>query len=1550
MTFERGGRADKLGNRFERLWVVRCLLLLIEGEYTSLKWEPLGPDGKGVEGFLVDSECHRIYFQCKESAGQPSRWSIPALAPVLKTAKDKLDQDRSARFLFVSADPAPMLSDLTECSRRCDGSLSDFLSYSLGSRGHANAFNDICKAWEGEPLGAPPRSLDALSRISVELFLRGDSTHREIVRLARRVCEGDPAIIVDVLGRIAERQLGNTITREWLRAELKSYGLPPIDIEGDADCIAAVERLRDRFDRSVGHALLRRGLIFRSQTWSLLDEVRIAGDPRLVILHGNAGMGKSSVLLGLARRLREDGIPYLPLRIDDRKPAHSAQWFGKEVCGLSGSPARCLKALCGDELGVLILDQLDAIRWTSAHASDAIDVFEEIVDEALSYPQLKIVVACRTFDLEDHPRLRFWREEVRHREVAVSGLTENELNDVLARHGVSPTGFSRHQREMLRVPLVLYLWEQVQTARGASFHTPTDVMQSFWQEIYRRAEAQGVAPDRLAGCLDAMVEWMDRHDSLNCPLQVVEGFVSARRFLQSAGVLRDVDEGYAFAHQLLLEFRVASSIVKHLGKKRTISDWVRRSGQSLFRRGQLRAVLALTRDAARIPYAQAIREILRSEEIRFHLKDLVLRFLGTVSDPSDDEVDLVIQGLHNPREMQHAFRHVVWGHANWFRALESRGVIDAWLDSGDSKKVDLVIRMMGSVSEDLGDHLAGRLAPHLDPSSPLHNAMADFFRWSRAETESKNLFDLRMRWFDQGHPVFEAIPWQELAHRKPTRILRLLRRLVRCHAQAIATGLQQGKSPLDSVSMIFGDIRKALRVAAARCPRRAWRSCQRSLSELVRVERIVRRRRSRHMGKIVDCAANDTTGPSWEWDWVRGHGRLKRVVSQTLVVAGRRLLSDNPREFRERVRRGAMEGKPHLERCLVRIWAAARPRLADPALQWLISQPRRLAMGSRRRGNRFGPAVRIIRRLARHAPSGTREELQRSILAFRDAWAIRSFKRYLQSSKSSPCQTNQLGEAQHVLLQAFDVEHLLDDAKNALDQLDRKFIDSPGRADSAGHWGWVRSPIPEDRLHLVPDRQWLRIMTGDWPSRSGKWRRVPGGFREASHEQFSRDFGVAVRREPRRFAELAQRIGMDIDPRYMATLVRELSHLKKPEELPKELETTWEPPTDAQLIGILLHLGFVADAGIARGYCRLVECVAAEELPEEVLDSVFRYATEHSDPVGVQPELPSEPGGEVIAQLVESVSREAINSVRGMAFYAIRRLIGSDVRHWQRFLPAIYAAGADRSYSVRAAAVAACVPLFRDDPPSAVGAFFSTVDGAPDWLLATSEVAGFLSFAVPRHPELIEPIIERMVQSPVPQVAYLGGALAVSSWVRTGCFENNVRLCVDGTAEQRRGVAAGIAGEIVRGADSREAIALLKRFLNDDASCVRREAALTVQLNRIRNQDTALDLAQAVAESKAFLEYPGDLVATLPEEGVCLERFADALLVMCRRIFDASRRADAESLAFPAALFWLERRLLRLYERTRDRGDARLHENCLTMWDHLLAAGFGESQRTLDAL
>ena len=87
-----GGRADKFGNMFEKHWVVLLSLDVVEGRATAIKWEPLGPEGAGVDCEVRVAAGTLTKYQCKATNGTDGAWTAADLADVLSAAKIHLDR------------------------------------------------------------------------------------------------------------------------------------------------------------------------------------------------------------------------------------------------------------------------------------------------------------------------------------------------------------------------------------------------------------------------------------------------------------------------------------------------------------------------------------------------------------------------------------------------------------------------------------------------------------------------------------------------------------------------------------------------------------------------------------------------------------------------------------------------------------------------------------------------------------------------------------------------------------------------------------------------------------------------------------------------------------------------------------------------------------------------------------------------------------------------------------------------------------------------------------------------------------------------------------------------------------------------------------------------------------------------------------------------------------------------------------------------------------------------------------------------------------------
>jgi hypothetical protein len=144
MSLIPGGRADKFGNRFERLWVVSLALDVLEGHLSTIKWEPLGVEGEGVECVVTQTDGLKIYHQCKLQNGNDGKWSVAELGAngVLQNAKIKLEADPRCKFAFISNDGVPALRDMSNHAKTCDQDPDDFIGHCLTSQSIKNSLRN----------------------------------------------------------------------------------------------------------------------------------------------------------------------------------------------------------------------------------------------------------------------------------------------------------------------------------------------------------------------------------------------------------------------------------------------------------------------------------------------------------------------------------------------------------------------------------------------------------------------------------------------------------------------------------------------------------------------------------------------------------------------------------------------------------------------------------------------------------------------------------------------------------------------------------------------------------------------------------------------------------------------------------------------------------------------------------------------------------------------------------------------------------------------------------------------------------------------------------------------------------------------------------------------------------------------------------------------------------------------------------------------------------------------------------------------------------------
>jgi hypothetical protein len=1554
MTAERGGRAEKLGNRYERWWVARQLLDVLRGEAVSVTLEALGDDEVGVDLWVEQRDGTRHAQQCKRANSSKGKWSIADLASrgVLRHLRDQLDRSPSHRFTFVSRDPTPGLDALSERARSAGNDPGAYWTHQVNPYSeHRTAFCQFCGYLDLEPenLNDRVRAFDLLRRTSVHVVRDDSQGLNDLTLMCNAFVAGDRNAVVRSLASLAEDNLARPLHVDTIREHLVQEQLRPRDLSLDPNLPARIEQLNDEFRESLTPWLIAGQLIHRTVTEQIAQALKDESGARLIVLHGRAGNGKSAVLLEVAKLLQDEACPFLGLRLDRRPPAVSASSYGKEVCGLPESPVICLNAVAGWRPAVLILDQLDAIRWTSAHATGGWESCLEVIRQGLSTSNVRVVVACRTFDLREDPQLSAWHREAKGREIEVGELPEQEVQRVVTALRADFKALTPPQKRLLTSPQNLALWSQLQTdgTTTADFRTSTDLMRQYWRNRRERFVTEGASAEECERALSALTEAMDRQGRLYASATLLDPFPGAQRALCSLNVVSVVRGRVSFAHQSYFDYVLAERLARDVVLRRQrVVDWVRDSEQSLFRREQLRTLLTLLRDDDPTQHGTTLRALLAEPDIRFHLKHLVLQFLAQCDPPTAEEKRLMLELLKEDAWLEQILQYVVRGQPHWFDVLCEAEVIQSWLGSDQEGEINRALGLIQWVSHRRGDALCRVLGAYVDQGDPWPKRVA-LALWCDPADDSDTAFELRVRLVRSGAAAahFPLCNWSKLAQEQPLRAIRLLE----TQLQWVAAEIEGYETEPDCerkerpFGKLAGPLEERVSEAAVRQPIEAL---DRLLPMVEKIEQLYRQLAER-------SEARDQEG-FWTEEEFRPTSAISAVVMKTLIAAFLSLSEVNSPEFERRFGQFAESQHRFAQAVLLRVLGRVPERLADFALTWLCSRPGQFADGDRFDRAPWATTRAIIERLASACSDGAFRGLEDAILAYHHEREWRSIRHRREWHAEQYCDVpNEYGCAQHALLSILPASRMSDRARNQLGQLERKLGQyDPSQDHRTGTLvGCVHSPLRAGVAAKLSDDAWLKIINSTLPKKNRRPHRMDD-FTEASHGEFSRDFGAQSKLQPRRFAQLALKIPRDAFPGYMAAALEALQLTDPPKTDEARQDAEWAPATGEDIEAVLRHVGYTDERAQALSFCRLIKARADCRWSEETLQRLIEYATQHPDPrpgeYAVQTWTKSENGSNVG---VPDVVGSSLNCVRASAADSITRLLFDHPELFARLEPAVLKLVEDPHVVVRAAAVGPCLPMLNFNRDNAVHLVLTACDVSDDRILESRYLDKFLAYACHTHLEKLRPLLTRMRRCHLDDVAKLGAGRTAGIYVQSGDLADAVEEDLTETIAQRLGVAY-VAGHWLHDEQVRPACSkLLIRLFSDEHVDVRKAAAQFLNLDNVVELLDGTDVLREFAERPVLIDATDKFFRAMKEHRGSLLMHAGALLSACSGIAKAAAgRHEQNGPQFGWEFHYVPGVLLRLYEQAEQAGDGDVRRRCLDAWDAFLAAGADVTRELLSGI
>jgi hypothetical protein len=125
----------------------------------------------------------------------------------------------------------------------------------------------------------------------------------------------------------------------------------------------------------------------------------------------------------------------------------------------------------------------------------------------------------------------------------------------------------------------------------------------------------------------------------------------------------------AFFHEAFFDYAFAR---RWTTRNESLVEFLTRGEQELFRRGQVRQILAHLREDHPPRFINEVREVLTTSSIRFHIQEVVLAVLKALPDPTTAEWDAIEQLLMEGSDLDGRLWMSLRAE-QWMRRLDAEG-------------------------------------------------------------------------------------------------------------------------------------------------------------------------------------------------------------------------------------------------------------------------------------------------------------------------------------------------------------------------------------------------------------------------------------------------------------------------------------------------------------------------------------------------------------------------------------------------------------------------------------------------------------------------------------------------------------------------------------------------------------------------------------------------------------------------------------------------------------------------------------------------------------
>ena len=1221
MAYEIGGRADKYGNRFETNWTIRKLLEVIEEKIESVTIEAIGDDEKGADLWITYKDGIRESQQCKGRNGSFEYWDYGTINSknIWKTWAYQLERSGSVVVSLVSPLNCTLLEDIGNRARTNGQDPNTFYNEQILKSGTdtRHFFNNACGALgldikNEEDKG---RALSFFSRIFMRQVTDGEMKN-EILAKISSLFIGNPEvvyrIIVDYI--LNEDVYGKAIDISVLGSFLRTQNVEYRNLANDNRIWPTLIRLNEEYGQVFKPFSC--GFVEREETEKCMELIR---EGVSIVIHGNAGIGKSGCTENLISRLKKENITYLAIKLDRNMPVGNSEMWAKEL-GLPASISYCINAVAPNDSAVLVLDQLDALRWTQAHSSDALTICTQVINEIRQLNKerkhpISLVFVCRTYDLNNDSFISsLFVNEKEWRKISIGVLSDSALQKVL---GKSFDGMSLRTRNLLRIPSNLYIWEKLEAEqKNDNFIATHQLIREWWKQLTYTAHFNKLDSNSLDSYRNCLVKYCYDNSKLNMPSFLLNMPGDYEEFLVSSGFIVVEKNLVAFVHQSILDCFFAEEMLREYFSGKSIIKIVgKKDNQTPSKRYQFVIFMQQLAEFSEQDFVKTGLELLENVDVRYSFKYVFIETLSQM--PCSQCVRTCVYDLFKKSKWKDCvISTIIMGSPDYVHMLRDNGELSTMTQTKEG--VTIAVNLFHSIRTFIDDADIDII------KSSITEENAKEWSWifsGDIEEDTESLFELRLYVYD-AYPglLIHYLDLKKLMQKCEKRAICILTRMLKenIHRQDNSLYRNADEFLCSEMDFFVKDYKYIIDSFIPLFPK---------VSDQIRFSNWSQRH-ALHNGLERTCVL------------------LVKLASEAFVAA-------DPDGFIDFYRFAYDEGNPLYNEIVLDALLHIGEEYADYVLDYISRNGFVNALeDSSGNGNKLSIAKALISKFTDICSDEKYCEFEARVICYNSSKSKdyllhrMKFNSEQRAKKERPVYWPFWGDLQFELLPAISKKRRSQKANDLLCVLKRRYDNYVSAYDyeESSRACSVVSPVSGKQLSVS---NWIGIITNEKIAsiNKTKWKQKDGICIESSLMEFSYEFSKFVSENPREIASALLSIdGTGIHESFIAAFFSGVATSNNIDKISEDL-----------LAKIIQKFGYDYESNRAANIADAIEKVTIINQTDYFASVLLDIIQKHTNPKEGEQIIISNDDKEGVT--VSSIESNAINCVRGRAIKALSSLV-----------------------------------------------------------------------------------------------------------------------------------------------------------------------------------------------------------------------------------------------------------------------------------------------------